>query len=74
MNALLPKAEPTSRIDHGTDGVMVPIIKDAETIKRWAKVCKWTCDLCHTLKHNRYEPAWESLTKWPSTLRSPAKK
>ena len=34
---------------------------------------KWTSDLCHTLKHDGYEPAWESLTKWRTTLRSPAK-
>ena len=40
VNALLPKADQTSRIDHGTDGVMVPIITDAEKIKRRAKVCQ----------------------------------
>ena len=35
---------------------------------------KWTSDLCHTLKHDGYDAAWESLTKWRATLRSPAKK
>ncbi len=35
---------------------------------------KWTSDLCHTLKHDGYDSAWESLTKWRATLRSPAHK
>ena len=35
---------------------------------------KWTSDLCHTLKHDGYDAAWESLTKWRATLHSPAKK
>lgn len=198
VNALLPQAEQTTRIYHGVDGVMVPIITDAEKMKRRTKVCQkrqksgkkcrplparrkgsnesykefktitfysecgkhwhevlsrvsrkkvgalvrreaarlgfqqadekianvdgatwikpqltarpdklpldglgldfyhltenihkcrrgvfgeddaagqtWTSDLCHTLKHDGYEPAWESLTKWRATLRSPAKK
>ena len=34
----------------------------------------WASDLCHTLKHDGYDPAWETLTKWRATLRSPAKK
>lgn len=40
VDASLPKAEQTSRIYHGTDGVMVPIITDAEKIKRRTAVCQ----------------------------------
>ena len=35
-----PPEPPISRIYHGVDGVMVPIITDAEKIKRRAKVCQ----------------------------------
>ena len=41
---------------------------DDETGKTWAG------DLLHTLKHDGYQPAWDSLTQWRATLRSPAKK
>ena len=34
VSASLPKAEQTSRIDHGVDGVMVPINTDAENKRR----------------------------------------
>lgn len=34
----------------------------------------WAATLLHTLKHEGYEPAWDQLTSWRSTLRSPRKK
>lgn len=34
----------------------------------------WAAGLLHTLKHEGYEPAWDRLTSWRGTLRSPAKK
>jgi hypothetical protein len=34
----------------------------------------WAAALLHTLKHAGYEPAWDQLTSWRTTLRSPAKK
>jgi hypothetical protein len=34
----------------------------------------WAAALLHTLKHDGYAPAWDQLTAWRATLRSPAKK
>jgi hypothetical protein len=35
---------------------------------------QWADTLLHTLKHTGYAPAWDQLTSWRATLRSPAKK
>lgn len=42
--------------------------KDDEAGNRWAGA------LLHTLKHDGYEQAWDQLTLWRSSLRSPKKK
>lgn len=34
----------------------------------------WAAALLHTLKHEGYQPAWDQLTAWRATLRSPTKK
>jgi hypothetical protein len=35
---------------------------------------QWAATLLHTLKHEGYGPAWDQLTSWRATLRSPARK
>lgn len=35
---------------------------------------QWAGAVLHTLKHDGYETAWDDLTTWRSTLRSPKKK
>ena len=34
----------------------------------------WAGNLLHLLKHDGYQIAWDSLTRWRATLRSPSKK
>lgn len=34
----------------------------------------WAGSLLHTLKHEGYQPAWETLSAWRAALRSPKKK
>jgi hypothetical protein len=35
---------------------------------------QWAASVLHTFKHEGYEQAWDQLTTWRSTLRSPKKK